>query len=131
LQFQGGQFKDKKSDFKTRGIVKQGIITGEGVTINNINVEETVQKVTGLIATEKGLSPALKGSLEVLLLLVSLLLNRLGLNSKNSSKPPSADPFWQKRTSAGKRPQTRWATWTCWDHITPGFRSRYRQGDCG
>jgi len=76
--------------------VRQDIITGGGVTIDNINVEESVQKVADLIATEKGLSPALRGSLEVLLLLVSLLLNRLGLNSKNSSKPPSTDPFRKK-----------------------------------
>ena len=100
------QYKDKKSDFKTRGIVRQDIITGDGVTIDTINVEETVQKVANLIATEKGLSPALKGSLEVLLLLVSLLLNRFGLNSKNSSKPPSVDPFRKKesRQANGRKP---------------------------
>ena len=82
------------------------LITGDGVTIDNINVEETVRKVADLIATEKGLSPALKGSLEVLLLLVSLLLNRLGLNSKNSSKPPSADPFRKKEPlkTKGRKP---------------------------
>ncbi len=73
------------------------------MTIDNINVEETVQKVADLIATEKGLSPALKGSLEVLLLLVSLLLNRLGLNSKNSSKPPSADPFRKKENRSQQK----------------------------
>ena len=43
------------------------------MTLNNINVEETVQQVANLLATEQGLSPALKGSLEMLLLLVSLL----------------------------------------------------------
>ena len=76
------------------------------MTIDNINVEETVQRVAELIAAEKGLSPALKGSLKVLLLLVSLLLNRLGLNSKNSSKPPSADPFRKKepRSPNGRKP---------------------------
>ena len=67
------------------------------MTLNNINVEETVQQVANLLATEQGLSPALKGSLEMLLLLVSLLLNRLGLNSSNSSKPPSTDPFRKKQ----------------------------------
>lgn len=61
------------------------------MTIQNIDVEATVDKVKALIANEKDLSPALKASLEVLLLLVTLLANRLGLNSKNSSKPPSTD----------------------------------------
>ncbi|WP_373693268.1 DUF6444 domain-containing protein [Desulfobulbus sp.] len=85
---------------------RHDIDTGDGVTIDNINVEETVQRVAELIAAEKGLSPALKGSLKVLLLLVSLLLNRLGLDSKNSSKPPSTDPFRKKepRSPNGRKP---------------------------
>ena len=61
------------------------------MTIQNTDVEATVEKVKALIADEPDLSPALKASLEVLLLLVALLANRLGLNSKNSSKPPSTD----------------------------------------
>lgn len=61
------------------------------MTIQNIDVEATVDKVKTLIAEEKDLSPALKASLDILLLLVTLLANRLGLNSKNSSKPPSTD----------------------------------------
>lgn len=62
------------------------------MTVNNIDVEATIERVKSLIADEKDLSPALKSSLEVLLLLVTILANRFGLNSKNSSKPPSADP---------------------------------------
>ena len=62
------------------------------MTISNIDVEATIDRVKALIAAEKDLSPALKASLDVLLLLVSLIVGRLGLNSKNSSKPPSADP---------------------------------------
>jgi transposase len=62
------------------------------MTINNIDVKATIERVKGLLAAEKDLSPALAASLEVLLLLVSLLVDRLGLNSKNSSKPPSTDP---------------------------------------
>ncbi|MCU7882511.1 MAG: hypothetical protein KZQ66_17445, partial [Candidatus Thiodiazotropha sp. (ex Lucinoma aequizonata)] len=45
-----------------------------------------------LFKKESGLSPALRSALEILLVLVSLLLNRITLNSKNSSKPPSTDP---------------------------------------
>ena len=68
------------------------------MTIQNISVEETIEKVKTLIAEEKDLSPALKSSLEVLLLLVTLIVNQLGLNSKNSSKPPSMDPNREKKT---------------------------------
>jgi len=74
------------------------------MTVENINVENAVQRVNNLIAQEKNLSPALKASLEVLLLLVSILTNRLGLNSKNSSKPPSSDP---NRKKEPKEPGTR------------------------
>lgn len=74
------------------------------MTVENINVENAVQRVNDLIAQEKNLSPALKASLEVLLLLVTILTNRLGLTSKNSSKPPSSDP---NRKKAPKEPGAR------------------------
>ena len=41
---------------------------------------------------EKDLSPAMKGILTMLLLIVRLLMNRLGINSSNSSTSPSQDP---------------------------------------
>ena len=62
------------------------------MTIKNIDVEATINQVKAQLAAEKDLSPALRSSLEVLLLLVTIMLSRLGLNSKNSSKPPSTDP---------------------------------------
>lgn len=74
------------------------------MTINDINIEEIVEQVKSQIAGEKDLSPAIKASLDLLLLLVTLLLNRLGINSSNSSKPPSADP---NRTRKPKSPSGR------------------------
>lgn len=62
------------------------------MTVDHINVEASIKRVKNLMAAEDGLSPALKASIEVLLLLISILVNRLGLNSRNSSKPPSSDP---------------------------------------
>lgn len=74
------------------------------MTINRINVEEVVERVKAQVAAEKGISPALKASLELLLVVVTLLVNRLGLGSKNSSIPPSADPNRQKnRREKGDR----------------------------
>ncbi len=61
------------------------------MTVDNIDVEATIKKVQGLLAQEPNLSPALSSTLDVLLLVVQLLANRLGLNSRNSSKPPSTD----------------------------------------
>ncbi|NCO52295.1 MAG: IS66 family transposase [Deltaproteobacteria bacterium] len=76
------------------------------MTVDKINVDATIKQVKNLLATEDGMSPTLKASLETLLLLVTILLSRLGLNSKNSSKPPSADPNRTKtpRVKNGRKP---------------------------
>lgn len=59
------------------------------MTVDNIDVEATINKVQELRAQEPNLSPVLRSTLDVLLLVVQLLVNRLNLNSRNSSKPPS------------------------------------------
>jgi transposase len=71
------------------------------MTIDNIPVEQTLEQVKRQIEEEKDLSPALRASLELLLSLVTLLLNRLGLNSRNSSRPPSSDPNRKKKRHNG------------------------------
>lgn len=71
--------------------------------IEGIDIEKTIQQTTKLL-DKKRISPAVKAVMEVLLLLVKLLLNRLGLNSSNSSKSPSSDP---NRIRKKKAPGTR------------------------
>ncbi len=61
------------------------------MTVDSIDIEATIKKVRQLLAEEAQLSVALRAALEVLLKLVQLLANRLNLNSRNSSKPPSSD----------------------------------------
>jgi transposase len=60
--------------------------------MEDINVDSATDSVKELLGKEQELSPALRSALEVLLILVTLLLNRLTLNSKNSSQPLSTDP---------------------------------------
>ena len=62
--------------------------------INAIDVDAALSKAKKLLAQEKDLSSVI----EVLLMLVSALLNQITLNSKNSSKPPSSDPNRKKNT---------------------------------
>lgn len=69
--------------------------------VENIQVEETIERVRKQIEGENNLSPALRTSLELLLTLVTLLLSRLGLNSRNSSKPPASDPNRKKKRKKG------------------------------
>lgn len=74
------------------------------MTLDSIDIDKTITEVKRYLKEEKGLSPAFVASMELLLILVSLLVNRLGLNSRNSSKPPSSDPNRPKaKRPAGKR----------------------------
>jgi len=66
--------------------------------IESIDIEKALDNARELINQEKALSSSLRAALEVLLLLVTLLLNRTTLNSKNSSKPPATDPHRLKPT---------------------------------
>ena len=72
--------------------------------IDSIDVEAAINNARELINSETDLSPALRSSMEVLLLVMTLLFNRATLNSKNSSKPPSSDPNRLKssRVKSGK-----------------------------
>ena len=66
-------------------------------------MDSAIESVKQSLKKEKGLSPAFRASLELLLVLVKLLLDRVTLNSSNSSIPPSADPNRKKHPSRGKR----------------------------
>jgi len=68
---------------------------------DSINIDKILKEAEELLNQEKDLSPALKSMFGVLILVVKLLANRLGLNSRNSSKPPSSDPN-RKKTSRKK-----------------------------
>lgn len=59
-----------------------------------------------VLNSEHDLSPALRSMIGVLIVLVKLLSHRMGLNSSNSSKPPSSDPNRLKSTRkrSGKNP---------------------------
>ena len=53
--------------------------------IDNINVNKTIDSAKKLLGTEKNISPALKAVFELLLVLMQVMIERLSLNSKNSS----------------------------------------------
>ena len=70
--------------------------------IEAIDVEATLEAVKAGLEKEPDLSPALRSTLDALLLLVGVLVNRLTLNSKNSSKPPASDPNRKKSSKKGR-----------------------------
>jgi transposase len=67
------------------------------MTIDNIDVTATLKRVEKLLANDKTLSDSTRSLMEVMVLIVTLMANRLNLSSRNSSKPPSSDPNREKK----------------------------------
>jgi hypothetical protein len=78
--------------------------------IENIDIQATIEKAQALVRDDEQLSAATKSMFEILILVITLLANRLNLNSTNSSKPPSSDP--NRKKQARKRAETRLAAKT-------------------
>ena len=74
--------------------------------IDGIDIQATIEKAQLIVREDKQLSAATKSMFEILILIITLLADRLNLNSTNSSKPPSTDPNWIKRSreKTGKKP---------------------------
>ena len=69
--------------------------------LNNENIKETIDNAKSLLSKEKNISPALRSVFQLLLIFMEVMLERLSLNSKNSSKPPSSDP--NRKKSSGRK----------------------------
>lgn len=65
--------------------------------IENIDIQAAIEKAQALIREDKQISSAVRSMFEILILIITLIANRLNLNSTNSSKPPSSDPNRQRR----------------------------------
>ena len=61
------------------------------MTLNSVNIPQSLEALKAQLAEEEHISPTLKSMIEMQMLIIELLVNQLGLNSKNSSKPPSSD----------------------------------------
>ena len=69
---------------------------------DKINITETVESARKLLETDKKISPAVRAMFNMLLMIITLLAGKLGLNSQNSSKPPSSDLNRKKKTGNNK-----------------------------
>jgi transposase len=65
--------------------------------VENIDIQATIEKARLLVSEDKQLSAATKSVFEMMILIITLLANRLNLNS---SKPPSSGP---NRKMTGKK----------------------------
>lgn len=76
------------------------------MTLGKIDVTHTLEEVERTLREDATLSPQLRSLLQLLLTLIGLLMGKLGLNSRNSSLPPSRDPHRQrgsKRKAQGEK----------------------------
>ena len=64
--------------------------------LDSINISEIAEKTKTQLKEDTSITPSLKRSLELILMVVVMLAERLGLHSKNSSIPPSKDPNRKK-----------------------------------
>ncbi|RCV89986.1 DUF6444 domain-containing protein, partial [Vreelandella rituensis] len=74
------------------------------MTISDINVDEALERVRQQLKEDRTVSPSLRAAIDVLMLLVKLMADRLATSSRNSSKPPSQDMNRVRRSrAAGER----------------------------
>ncbi len=107
LKFDVGDLRAKNSVFKTCVIIDFINAQGwSGMKIENIDIEATIQKAQSIIRDDEQMSAATKSMFEIMILIITLLANRLNLNSTNSSKPPSGDPNRKKKPKAKKGKKT-------------------------
>ena len=77
---------------------------------DNIDITSAIQNTRDLLKKDKSASPGLVAAFELLITIVSILLNQKNLNSRNSSKPPSQDPNrdkGKKKDEKNKKIKTR------------------------
>lgn len=74
---------------------------------DRIDVTATLERVEQTLREDASLSPSVRSLLELLVVIIQLLIAKLGLNSTNSSIPPSQDPHRArraKRQAARRKP---------------------------
>lgn len=63
------------------------------MSINDVNITETIKKVEESLADDLRIPSEFRALVELLLIIIKILVDKLGINSRNSSKPPSQDPY--------------------------------------
>lgn len=74
--------------------------------VEGIDIQKTIASIQKQLDADDSVSPVLRASINLLILVVTLLANRLGLNSQNSHLPPSTDLHRKKtpRKSNQRKP---------------------------
>ncbi len=77
------------------------------MAVGKIDVSAALNRVEQLLREDKSISPQVEGLMRLLVAVINLLLGKLGLNSTNSSTPPSRDPHRQRGSKRKAKGQKR------------------------
>ena len=75
------------------------------MTLSALDIPKQLAKMKQMLEDDKTISDAFRAMVEMMMLIIKLLLDQRGLNSQNSSQPPSTDTGTgnNKRTSSGRK----------------------------
>jgi transposase len=73
------------------------------MTVGHVNVKETIERIQKEISKDKSISPILISSIELLIIVIQMLLDRQSMNSSNSSLPPTTDKNRRSREKYKKK----------------------------
>ena len=77
------------------------------MSIAKIDVTDALKKAERLLRQDRSASPQLRAMFDLLIVIINLLIAKLGLNSTNSSLPPSQDPHRQRGSKRKAQGQQR------------------------
>ena len=72
------------------------------MTIENIDVTAALKNAKKILSKDEKISSSTAAVFQLLISIVTILLNQKNLNSRNSSKPPSQDPHRPRKTRKSK-----------------------------
>lgn len=73
------------------------------MTKKKSNIDDKLKLAREVIESDKKLSPAIRAIFELLFSLVTELLKQRNISSKNSSRPPSLDPYRKRKNYEGRK----------------------------
>jgi transposase len=73
------------------------------MTVGHINVADTIERIKDELSKDKSISPILVSSIELLIVVIQMLVDRQKMNSSNSSLPPATDKKRKTRKKDKKK----------------------------
>lgn len=77
------------------------------MSLGKIDVTATLARVKQLLRKDRSVSPAVRGMMELLVTIITLLMEKLAVNSSNSSIAPSKDPSRPRGAKPKSKKSTR------------------------